>query len=172
MKKTLARSSTDRKISGVCGGIAEYLNIDSTIIRVAFILIVFAGGFGLLLYILAAIIMPMDYEVNRNYTNYTKQDASYTTNDDTQKSDETINKNENASDDNSNFENQNESNVNLNNKEQKKSLLNPATVIGIILVAIGIVFMVNIFFPSFDFGVVIALCIVAAGVLIIVKGGK
>jgi phage shock protein C len=165
MKKTLARSSTDRKISGVCGGIAEYLNIDSTIIRVAFILLIFGGGFGLLLYIIAAIIMPMDYEVGRNHTNYQTQNTSYSDN-------TTQSSNEDTATNDSNSEVKNESDINLSNQEQKKSILNPATIIGAILVAIGIIFMVNIFFPSFDFGVVIALCIVAAGVLIIVKGGK
>jgi phage shock protein C len=166
MKKTLARSSTDRKISGVCGGIAEYLNIDSAIIRVAFVLTIFAGGFGLLLYIIAAIIMPMDYEVGRNHTNYQTQNTSSAEN--TAQS-----SNENTATDDSNSEIKNEFGTNLNNQDQKKStILNPATIIGAILVIIGIIFMVNIFFPSFDFGVVIALCIVAAGVLIIVKGGK
>ena len=53
--KKLTRSNTDRKICGVCGGIAEYLNVDSTIIRVLF---VFAVGFNIILYLILAFIIP------------------------------------------------------------------------------------------------------------------
>ncbi len=56
--KKLYRSSTDKKIVGVCGGIAEYMNIDSTIVRLVAIFLVFWGA-GLLVYIVAALIMPI-----------------------------------------------------------------------------------------------------------------
>ena len=56
--KKLAKSNKNRKICGVCGGIAEYLNADPTLIRLAFILIAMAAGRGLLAYIVAALIMP------------------------------------------------------------------------------------------------------------------
>ncbi|MFN8530026.1 MAG: PspC domain-containing protein [Anaerolineae bacterium] len=56
--KRLIRSRSDRQISGVCGGVARYLNVDSTIIRVAFVLLALAGGPGLLLYIILALVMP------------------------------------------------------------------------------------------------------------------
>ena len=56
--KKLCKSNTDRKISGVCGGIAEYLNTDATLIRLVFLLVCLAGGAGVLAYIAAAIIMP------------------------------------------------------------------------------------------------------------------
>lgn len=56
--KKLYKSNTDRKISGVCGGIAEYFEIDSTIVRLAWVLFTLAGGSGLLAYIVAAIVMP------------------------------------------------------------------------------------------------------------------
>lgn len=45
-------------IAGVCGGIAEYINIDPTLVRLAWVLLFFAGCTGLLAYIVAAIIMP------------------------------------------------------------------------------------------------------------------
>lgn len=50
--------SKDRKIAGVCGGIAEYLNWDPTVVRLLWIVLVFCVGTGVLAYILAAIIMP------------------------------------------------------------------------------------------------------------------
>lgn len=60
MSKKLYRSTGDRKICGVCGGIAEYFNIDSTIVRLAWIALTFLGASGILIYIIAAIIMPDD----------------------------------------------------------------------------------------------------------------
>lgn len=58
--KKLKKSRTDRKLCGVCGGLAEYLNMDSTIIRLIWAVLVLAAGTGLLAYIIAAIIMPED----------------------------------------------------------------------------------------------------------------
>ena len=49
----------DKKIAGVCGGIAEYMNIDSTIVRLVAIILVFGWGSGLLAYIVAALVMPI-----------------------------------------------------------------------------------------------------------------
>ncbi|MCC5911709.1 MAG: PspC domain-containing protein [Clostridiaceae bacterium] len=58
MSKKLYLSDYDKKLAGVCGGIAEYFDIDSTLVRVGWILFSFAGGSGLLAYIIAALIMP------------------------------------------------------------------------------------------------------------------
>lgn len=57
-RKKLRRSATDNRICGVCGGIAEYFGIDSTLVRLAFAGLSFVSGAGIVLYILAAIIMP------------------------------------------------------------------------------------------------------------------
>ena len=56
--KKLTKSNTNRVLAGVCGGIAEYFGCDPTIIRLLFIALSIFIGSGLLLYILAAIIMP------------------------------------------------------------------------------------------------------------------
>ena len=56
--KKLYRSVEDRKIGGVCGGMAEYFDIDATIIRLLWIALLFAGGSGLIAYIAAWIIIP------------------------------------------------------------------------------------------------------------------
>lgn len=58
MGKKLYRSQTDKKIAGVCGGVAEYFGIDSTLVRLGWILFTFAGGSGILAYVIAWIIMP------------------------------------------------------------------------------------------------------------------
>ena len=58
MEKKLYKSNTDKKLCGVCGGIAEYLHIDSTIIRLILVLAVLFAGCGVLAYIIAALVMP------------------------------------------------------------------------------------------------------------------
>lgn len=57
--KKLLRSKEDRKICGVCGGIAEYFNIDPTLIRLGWVLLTVCSlGTGILAYFIAAVIMP------------------------------------------------------------------------------------------------------------------
>ena len=62
--KKLCKSNTNKKICGVCGGIAEYLNADPTLIRLAFVIVAMAAGSGVLAYFLAALIMPEANEVS------------------------------------------------------------------------------------------------------------
>jgi len=56
--KRLYRSGKDRMLGGVCGGIAEYLNADPTIVRLAWALFMLAVGSGVLAYIVAWMIIP------------------------------------------------------------------------------------------------------------------
>ena len=58
MDKKLFRSRTDRMLCGVCGGIGEYFNIDATLIRLIWAVFCLTGG-GVLAYIIAAIIIPV-----------------------------------------------------------------------------------------------------------------
>lgn len=57
MKKKLHKSNKDVKICGVCGGIAEYFDIDATLVRLIWIIFIFCCGAGLLAYIVAALVM-------------------------------------------------------------------------------------------------------------------
>lgn len=56
--KKLYRSRQDKMIAGVCAGVAEYYKIDSTLVRLAFVLLTLAYGGGLIAYIVCAIIIP------------------------------------------------------------------------------------------------------------------
>jgi phage shock protein C len=58
-KKRLARSSTDKKIAGVCGGLADYFDLDPTIIRICWLLAVLFAGTGILAYIVLWIVLPV-----------------------------------------------------------------------------------------------------------------
>lgn len=57
-QRKLARSARDKKIAGVCGGFAEYLGMDSTLVRLIWVMLALFGGWGLLGYLIAWIIMP------------------------------------------------------------------------------------------------------------------
>jgi phage shock protein C len=59
MRKRLVRSSTDSKIAGVCGGLADYFDIDPMIIRLIWVLLLLCGGTGLLAYIILWIVLPL-----------------------------------------------------------------------------------------------------------------
>ena len=84
-KKKLYRSTTDKKIAGVCGGVAEYFDIDVTLIRLAVALITLfsAGTIGLWIYIVAAIILPQNpgytpyQDVNNQNNPYNNQQPPY-----------------------------------------------------------------------------------------------
>ncbi len=58
MDKVLRRSKTNRKLAGVCGGLGEYFGIDPTLVRLAWVLLIFCAGGGILAYIIALIVMP------------------------------------------------------------------------------------------------------------------
>lgn len=55
--KKLYKSNVDKKIDGVCGGIGQYFGIDSTIIRLIWVFLVFCVGTGILAYIVCALVM-------------------------------------------------------------------------------------------------------------------
>ncbi len=58
--KRLYKSADDKMICGVCGGIARYFNIDSTLVRLIFAIFGLTGGSGVLAYIIAVIIIPSE----------------------------------------------------------------------------------------------------------------
>ncbi len=62
MEKKLYRSRKDEKIAGVCGGIANYLKIDSSIVRLIWALAILCAGTGVLAYIVCAFIIPEEPE--------------------------------------------------------------------------------------------------------------
>ncbi len=73
MEKKLYKSRTDKKICGVCAGIADYFDIDSSIVRLITILLILSGGIGVLPYIIAAIILP---EEPVNDTSFSSKEKS------------------------------------------------------------------------------------------------
>ena len=60
MNKKLYKSNTDKKLDGVCGGIGKYFDIDSSVVRLAWVAFPLLGGSGLLAYIICAIVLPRE----------------------------------------------------------------------------------------------------------------
>lgn len=88
VREKLIKSKNDRMLAGVCGGIAEYFDVDPTLIRVAFVILALANGLGILLYIILAIVMPEPEDKDKNrettekYTTGEPATAEYSRNED------------------------------------------------------------------------------------------
>ena len=68
MVKRLYRSRKERMVAGVCGGVAQYFNVDVVIVRLAWVLLALAGGPGIIAYIIAWIIVPEEPAVPESHT--------------------------------------------------------------------------------------------------------
>ena len=63
--RRLMRSTTDRRIAGVCGGVAKYLNIDPTVVRIIFLIALLCGSFGFWAYLIIWLAAPEDNRLNQ-----------------------------------------------------------------------------------------------------------
>lgn len=72
MSRRLYRSKTNRVLAGVCGGLAEYFDVDPLLVRIIFIILVLSGGLGILFYLISWLIMPS----NPAMLDYGKKDSS------------------------------------------------------------------------------------------------
>lgn len=73
MQKKLYKIEAGKKLCGVCGGIAEFFDIDATLVRLGWILLTAFAGSGILAYIIAAIVMPNKSEVIKVKTRKKKE---------------------------------------------------------------------------------------------------
>lgn len=63
--KRLTRSTTDRRIAGVCGGVAKYLNVDPTVVRIVFLLALLFGSLGFWAYLIIWLAAPEDNMIEK-----------------------------------------------------------------------------------------------------------
>ncbi|MBP5354041.1 MAG: PspC domain-containing protein [Lachnospiraceae bacterium] len=76
--KKLYKSGTDKKLCGVCGGIAEYFGVDSSTVRLITVLLVLFAGMSIWVYLIAAIIMsPAPKSTYEGYTGYKSTVSNY-----------------------------------------------------------------------------------------------
>ena len=72
----LTRSNTDKVVAGVCGGIANYLNVDPTLVRLAFVLLVWLGGVTPFIYLILWAVLPTDSTVGQGFSQQVRENLS------------------------------------------------------------------------------------------------
>ncbi len=75
--QTLFRSSKNKKIAGVCGGLGEFFNFDPNIIRVIFVVLSINFGITIILYIALWLILPYDFELKKNDEQNNSQNSNH-----------------------------------------------------------------------------------------------
>jgi phage shock protein PspC (stress-responsive transcriptional regulator) len=140
--KRLFRSQKNSVIAGVCGGLADYFGAEPVLIRGLFVVAILAGGGGLLVYIILWIITPVEVTIF------------------------------NIPFENSNTENEEPITEEIKTEhmeEQKKQKDNGSLWGGLILIALGVMFLIDRFVPNVDFGDLWPLILVVVGVILISK---
>lgn len=164
VSKKIYRSRDDRMLGGVCGGVANYFGIDSTIVRLIGIVLLFAEGFGVLLYIISWVIIPEDLSIGGK--NRRNRDGSIDVDGYSQNSDNTQNNNsENDFDNKKKFNKDRDLNPDDTEKNDKRQ-----KTIGIILVALGSFFLINNWVPFFRWERFWPLIFIGFGIVLILKG--
>jgi len=150
MSKKLYRSRKDQIIGGVCGGIAEYFGIDSTLVRLAFVLFALIEGAGIIAYIIAWIIIPESPQSGQSKGEEEVYDVE-------------LNKEDEEGEYQASTEEPEEE---KKNKEQRKRIL------GLILVALGIFFILDNWIPGFYWRRFWPVILIVLGVVLIYREVK
>ncbi len=162
MPKKLYRSRRDKMIGGVAGGLADYFDVDPTLVRIIFIITLFLGGSGVLAYIILWIVVPEEPFVYSN-TGQTGAAAS------------SASSGSSASSANSSTEEQKasaESTANEQHQILEEQRGRRRNVAGVILIIIGVLFLADNFIPRFDFGDYWPLILIAIGFGLLLKSKK
>ncbi len=144
--KKLYRSRTDKVFLGVCGGLAEYFDLDATVVRLIAVLLIIWGGVGLLAYIIAGFVIPEGPEgVKMSDRKNNKEDFSKKVESAAQQIKETV---------------------------ENKSGGDKSWIGGVILITLGMLFLVHQFIPFLDFSKTWPLFLIILGIIVIFGGKK
>lgn len=149
MSKKLYRSRNDRMIAGVCGGLADYFNVDSTFIRLAVLFIFLFQGIGLIAYLIAWVViseepvdrgrkMPDDYYIEER------------------------NKSDKDEDFQEDYEREEEKDKNSSSRDNRRRKL-----FAVILIIVGSIFLLDIWIPDLYWERYWPLILIAAGFLLL-----
>lgn len=136
----LYRSSRDQMIGGVAGGIGESWNLDPTLIRILFILMVLVGGGGVLLYIILWIVLPLDDQMTINVKSETMEEQKTS-------------------------ENANAGVPKQDPRFKKKD--DGSLIAGLILITLGVIFLVIRYVPRIDFGDLWPVILIVIGIVLL-----
>jgi phage shock protein C len=154
MNKKLYRSAKEKMAGGVAGGLAEYFDIDPTIIRVLFVVSLFLGGTGLIAYIVLWIVVPEQPFVYNMGTSGSPNDSGSVEG-------QAPNPQEPASDPVTAYQ------ESINRRKQKRSVIG-----GIILITLGMIFLADEFFPRVSFEELFSVALIVFGVVLLLNSSK
>ena len=139
MEKKLTRSRDKKVIAGIAGGLGEYLDIDPIIIRIIIVLITIFHGVGLLIYIIMWIVIPEEPYKNIFQTSSENINGEFSA----EESENDINK------------------LKINHSS------NGRTIVGVILIGVGSIFLLERFLPIFDFELVFSAGLIILGLALV-----
>lgn len=155
MRERLYRSQKDKMIAGVCGGLAEYFDVDPVIIRIAFVAaILFSGGMGLIVYVLLWIVVPYKELAAPAPAASAAYSAPSGGNETTSETGPAPTGNEPSS------------------SEVYRDRRRSRPVIGYILIGLGLLFFADRFFPYVEFHNFWPLIIIALGIGLLLRSSK
>ncbi|MCH7723203.1 MAG: PspC domain-containing protein [Bacteroidetes bacterium] len=176
-QKRLYRSRMDRMIAGVAGGLANYFDIDPTIVRVLFVITIFIGGGGILAYIILWIVVPEDpvlYTPGEKKDNTEKENAEKSSSTTDERKSYSGNENIN------NVIREVEQDIHNATKQAKQNIdnviiearNNKKVFGGTLLILLGVLFLLDNLFPRFDLGQYWPVILIIVGIGIILKATK
>lgn len=151
--KRIYRSKKNKIIAGVCSGIAEYFNIDPTIVRIIFILLIFGQGAGILIYIICWFIIPEEPENTKEKTEQKDKKEHSDTTTVEHKIDHKIEDK-------------------LQNTIKPSSKTRTSQFFGIALIALGVLFLLNQFSSRFSFSKFWPIILILLGAVILINTNK
>jgi len=173
MTRKLYRSTNDRAILGICGGIGEYLDIDPIIIRLIVVILTLLGFSGLLFYIVAIFVIPESPEYRAmkdgNYQQSTSYEYTYSSSGEaTQSGEGTAPHYDYEVGPDGEVKQAPKKDLSDYGRERKRSG-NGALILGLCLIAGGAFILLEMFLPWIDTRLVLALALIVIGLAVIVK---
>ncbi len=171
MTKKLYRSRDDRMIAGVCGGLADYFNVDSSLVRLAVLFIFLFQGVGLIAYIIAWLVMseepvkneyrmPDDYYIEDEKQKEKQNNQQRQTADNEQEEKENYNQDAKKESEKEYYQQYQEENTKNSNDNRRK-------LFAVIMILVGSIFLVDIWIPDLYWEKYWPLILIAAGVLML-----
>ncbi|NCB41934.1 MAG: PspC domain-containing protein [Clostridia bacterium] len=161
MKKRLYKSQNDRALFGVCGGIAEYFEVDSLIVRLLFVLFTIMYGVGIMFYLIAALIMPNEFAAQSGSGNIEYVDADGKVYQNRASASEKASETQGSE----TISTENKGNINKPGNHANS----PSKTLGFLLIALGVFMLLRVFLPQIDVRIMMAAGFIAAGVLFVIK---
>lgn len=171
MSKKLYRSRDDRMIAGVCGGLADYFNVDSSLVRLAVLFIFLFQGVGLIAYIIAWLVMseepfkneyrmPDDYYIEDKKKQEKGNQQQSQNADSDQKRNKNYNQDAKKESEKEYYQQYQEQNSKSNNNNRRK-------LFAVIMILVGSIFLVDIWIPDLYWEKYWPLILIAAGALML-----